>query len=548
MSNLTYLEKLNNIGLSIVGEFIGPAKKYCYVCHACNQTHDGPSISAKLSSFVKFNSNGCPHCKAERNKIRMVKDRSDTIETIKSTGVVILQEYPSSDKIQVYRDECNHTHDIDLGRYRRGQTTCPVCGDHSAKGKITELTTDYINTMKSLNIKLISKFTNRDNSHEFECTTCGTQFNGIFNFKLNLSFPCPACLKKHQSVQKIDNTYEDKLLQQDIQLLEPYKGAAKQHLMKCLVCDHEWNTNPGSKINASKKGDDYGKCPKCAEKRKQENFDVKHQQNILTLVDRGFEIIKDNTNGRRSLGGSLQVLNKSCGHIFTSIASNLYTNNVECPVCNTLRKRKQFQEYGRQKSAKYAETATEWSLYYSQVSQITKKNLQDYNHIINPDSLPIGKAGVEGAHQTDHIVSVRWCFDNNVPAEMCGHLDNLQTLPWYDNLTKGSKLPNNIPNHLSAFIKYNTIYDWFIDEMNTISDEAVVADIYILPPYELTIYFTDVQIGVVLYEKDNEYDQELQDCAEQVGVDMYQISQSDWCVNAINIISALQYQINKLKC
>jgi endogenous inhibitor of DNA gyrase (YacG/DUF329 family) len=220
MSELTYIEKLNNIGLSIVGEFIGPAKKYHYICHTCGNIHDGPSISAKLSGFAKFNSNGCPTCKHQKT----LDIYKEIIERIKLAGIEVIQEYSDPLKIQVYRVECGHTHDINLGRYDRGQTTCPECGKHSQKGLITELTDSYISKMKQLNIKLISKFTHRDDVHEFQCLTCNTIFNGVFNFKLNLEYPCPTCLKQHQSNRKIDNTYPDRLLAQGIKLLEPYNG------------------------------------------------------------------------------------------------------------------------------------------------------------------------------------------------------------------------------------------------------------------------------------------------------------------------------------
>lgn len=48
----------------------------------------------------------------------------------------------------------------------------------------------------------------------------------------------------------------------------------------------------------------------------------------------------------------------------------------------------------------------------------------------------IGKCGVKGAYQLDHIISKKFGYDNKIPAEHIGHICNLQIIPWEENLSK----------------------------------------------------------------------------------------------------------------
>jgi hypothetical protein len=47
--------------------------------------------------------------------------------------------------------------------------------------------------------------------------------------------------------------------------------------------------------------------------------------------------------------------------------------------------------------------------------------------------------GEDGAYTLDHIVSLKKGFKEGIPAEQIGHIENLQMLPWEENITKGWK-------------------------------------------------------------------------------------------------------------
>ena len=550
MENLTHIEKLKLANLTIVGDYIGAGKKYHYTCSVCNQTHPGPNIVSKLSSFAKYGTNGCPTCKTNKKNNKY----SVLVEDIKKTGLEVLQEYPNSTKIQVYRKECGHTHDIELGKYSRGGSqTCPICNVstlNSERLTITELTETYIDKMAAVKIKLISPFTNRNDNHEFECLTCGTQFSGVFDFKLRIQNPCPECLRAYLSNQKIDNAYADKLLGMNIKLLEPYKGAKHHHLMECMECSHQWTATPVSKTTANKKNENWGKCPKCAAIQMQKTFDISRQNNIDNLSLRGFEILGGDISGRRLINEKIHVRNTNCGHTFFSSASNLYNGLVDCPVCNLPKKIKRCQENSKLKSIEYAKTASAWELYKSQVSIGTRKTLQTHYSAINPNNHYIGLAGVDGAYQIDHIVSVKWCFRNNVPVDLCSHPSNLQTLPWRENLSKKDKLPAVIPSILSHYITSNTIYNGFINAMTGLDIDAIVFDIHTLPSYELTIYFPSYKVGIMLCMFDEYLQQEIGDKyvhthinerARDLGIRIYHIYQDEWCLTPSLILNKIKH-------
>ena len=77
---------------------------------------------------------------------------------------------------------------------------------------------------------------------------------------------------------------------------------------------------------------------------------------------------------------------------------------------------------------------------------------------INPNNLPLGKAGVDGAHHIDHIMSVREAFIYNVPIELTSSKENLRIIPWQENNSKYSKVDYNIiPQSIKQYLKENNI-------------------------------------------------------------------------------------------
>jgi len=74
--------------------------------------------------------------------------------------------------------------------------------------------------------------------------------------------------------------------------------------------------------------------------------------------------------------------------------------------------------------------------YRNRIAVRTGKTYREFKHEINPMNHPLGKCGVDGAYQIDHIVPVREGFEKRIPVETIAAKENLQVIPWLDNIRK----------------------------------------------------------------------------------------------------------------
>jgi len=258
---------------------------------------------------------------------------------------------------------------------------------------------------------------------------------------------------------EFDQYYSRKLQQIGLDLLESFKGSKKHHRMRCLTCHYEWTATPVSKIQTNKKYGVNG-CPVCCKNRKEDLYTQSRTKNINALVQRGIEVIDSQYDGRRSKNGNptekVRVKNTNCGHVFWCTAGNLLSRNVQCGVCGPQTRAKPLTNWSKENSKKWRETATEWQIYKANVSALTRKAYKRYQHSINPTSLPIGRAGVEGAYHIDHIVPVRYCFENQISEHVCANHSNLQIINWRANVGSRNHLKGSIPPLFHQYIPSNS--------------------------------------------------------------------------------------------
>ena len=244
-------------------------------------------------------------------------------------------------------------------------------------------------------------------------------------------------------------------------LLSPYTYAgrlAKDNAYKCLTCGFEWATNQciSSKVASVDKYKTPNGCKRCNEIIHGENDKLIREANIQKLNDRGIFVLDGDYDGRIFYAGDeikrINVINKNCGHEFPVSVKNLHLSGVNCPVCNKLLKRQKFQQYNIDRHNEYIKTASPWQEYKALVTSLTRVTYNENKHIINPLNLKIGRAkiGADVFH-VDHIVSIRYGFDNDIPAELMSHYTNLQMLHWNDNISKKTKI-TEIPLILAEYI------------------------------------------------------------------------------------------------
>ena len=81
----------------------------------------------------------------------------------------------------------------------------------------------------------------------------------------------------------------------------------------------------------------------------------------------------------------------------------------------------------------YRESLPEWKSYKIDVWRLT--NQQPLHLLENYDKR--GVNGQEGAYTLDHKISIKRGFIENIPPEDIADINNLQMLPWEENITKG---------------------------------------------------------------------------------------------------------------
>ena len=84
----------------------------------------------------------------------------------------------------------------------------------------------------------------------------------------------------------------------------------------------------------------------------------------------------------------------------------------------------------------YVEKYPEKEMYKRNVWRLTYRN--DLTVLEHWDKR--GKCGVDGAFQIDHIYPVSKGYENNIPPEELAKMDNLQMLPWRENLLKSNNI------------------------------------------------------------------------------------------------------------
>ena len=114
---------------------------------------------------------------------------------------------------------------------------------------------------------------------------------------------------------------------------------------------------------------------------------------------------------------------------------------INSPFCKTGKDSVSLQSYLKKNNItfdEYIENLPKYKKYHREVMHITRK--QDISNLPNLNLR--GLAGTEGAYQLDHIISIKEGFDKNISPNIIGHINNLQFIPWEENLKKSIEYKN----------------------------------------------------------------------------------------------------------
>lgn len=277
---------------------------------------------------------------------------------------------------------------------------------------------------------------------------------------------------------EFDNSYPERLLEMGITLLEEFKGAKIHHMMKCGTCSHEWTATPLSKLQGRRLYPETNGCPACKRAREDKKYQPNRDNVLQLLKDANLTILTPGYKGqRKNVYEKIRVKNEDCGHTFDLCIGNFLHGLIKttCIVCGVKNRAAMLTKIANRVHAKWLETADEWQIFKYEACMLTEKTYRSNKQLINPFNHPRGKAGVDGAYQLDHIISRRYCFDNNIPSELCAHPDNLRFIPWLENIKKGKRIVTEIPLIFDAYIDSSSVVDW--DEEDTVEEQKLYDEI-----------------------------------------------------------------------
>lgn len=328
----------------------------------------------------------------------------------------------------------------------------------------------------------------------------------------------------------IDHTYPLLLeTENKIRLLEPFRGARVHHSMQCMVCDHVWSATPLSKRQTLKKNGVSG-CPSCNNRTKQQIQQNIRTQQTATLLERGV-VVLDERSSLRTTTEKIRFKNIHCGHEFTAHPGNVIQRGMSCTVCGIKSRISKATEWSKTNSATWQKTATEWQKYKSTTEKLTRATYALHKHEINPRGLQRGKAGEDGAYHLDHRVPKRFCFDNNIPAEVCASKENLQMIGWKENVGSRNHIKGSIP---PIFFKYLvdasklTQYAALLQQVFTNSQQFVP-----IGETVATIYDPSHNMAIVVLPLDSRFGnlktaQHTKRCLDALGVRLIQIFEDEF--------------------
>ena len=108
-------------------------------------------------------------------------------------------------------------------------------------------------------------------------------------------------------------------------------------------------------------------------------------------------------------------------------------DNYRLKLKNADKSYMQTEEY---KKTLMKEDTPKYKRYRNRVTKLSEKVYEENKSLLNPNCYIRTKCGIENGYQLDHKISVRESFDKGISPEEVSKLENLQILPWKQNLLK----------------------------------------------------------------------------------------------------------------
>lgn len=199
------------------------------------------------------------------------------------------------------------------------------------------------------------------------------------------------------------------------------------YIRNCPSCGNE--IKHSSKIGAINCHNQKRKCYSCGNSQKEKPSNEERQIQINKQSKRMKEIRKISPPWNKGLTKENSEILRVMGE---SHNGHKHTEETKKLISKTSKDRWNSGFYDN-----IFNTPPEFFKYQSKVHKLTRK----VAHLIEGyDKKKQGKCGVEGAYQIDHIVSIKYGFENNMEPEKIADIQNLRFIPWEENLKRRSKV------------------------------------------------------------------------------------------------------------
>lgn len=541
------IDELRTLGWdTIIDQNITLHTENSYICKKCgNRSIWNQTLSTKLKSARNSVHNSCRYCYSNAIKHKTTEKYADEYALIESYGFKIVDN--TNNKMILSCNNCDNVFNrLFLVRGKLGTVQCPKCFN------------GYKQPLK-VNVDLLQKYEDKKNSNlielskklnftlieysdkkkiKYKCNICDTiNVNNYTNMIIkHRKFVCSKCLKAHLSEIGMDRVKDD--------LLEEFKNInfktvstnyipfKQKQMVECLKCNHIFEAFPYHIIMRYRENNNACSCPKCYAKKVQDSIDITNNGLIEKIKSfNEYDIITPPPYNISKM--NIDVYRHVCGHHLTVNINNLANRLSICKKCSDIEKGIRLYNHNQQseKIIRYKATLNEFQKYKCQVHTISRINNIKYKDIINPDNLPIGKAG-SGLYQVDHILSIRYCFDNNISIEDCASIKNLRVIPASENISKGAKISLDTPEHLLEYLTSEAILATFNYNVKKLSGIEMISknigynesnDVYVI-----LAMFDDLEEDSII-KMNNEY----KHC--------YIILENEWKNNMTMFYNKIQY-------
>jgi hypothetical protein len=184
---------------------------------------------------------------------------------------------------------------------------------------------------------------------------------------------------------------------------------------------------------------------KMKQKTKEYDWNSVIQKRQKTIEEKGIKVGRKKGDGPKKTGWFKQC--KICENKFW-ITPSKFEKSFYCSrkcmysdvdyknkLKNTDRSYMKTEEYAK---CKGNPNPSDFKRYRNKVEFLTEQTYVKFLEDINPNKFPRTLAGVEGGYHLDHIVSVKEGFINGWEPEKLADKENLQMLPWLENVRKSS--------------------------------------------------------------------------------------------------------------